>query len=228
MPFGARNPFPLRLGGGKSTQQSIYESLNAGLGTAFDTTDESTVTAETSADARAIAAVWSANRRLANQWDPRRMTDMLARWEDIFSIRPGRNDSANRRREVVTTRFLALGGDSFGTLDEICELLLGDVFIQLERTSLADANTDWPGGTPSQLDMWASSVAHLLIRVVRPQDLDGITKTEMFERLRQAMDFLRNYIASWCTIDWGWNADNDTPGFYLDEDGNLDGQTFDE
>jgi hypothetical protein len=227
MPFGARNPFPFRLGGGKSTQQAIYESLNAGLGTAFDTTDESTVTAETSADARAIAAVWSANRRLANQWDPRRMTDMLARWEKIFSIRPGRNDSANRRRGVLTARFLALGGDTVGTLDEFCELILGDdLFIEVVRTPLADAGTNWPGGTPSNPDRWDSTVAHLLVRVER-FDAVSIPFVEMLDRLSTMMTEMRNYTASWMETDFGWDGEG-APGFYLDEDRNLDGEYFDE
>ena len=59
MAYGARYSYPRRYGGGKSTQQAIYESLNISLGTAFDTSDGSTVTAETSADARAFAAVGS-------------------------------------------------------------------------------------------------------------------------------------------------------------------------
>lgn len=227
MALGARNSFPFRLGGGKSTAQAVYESLNIGLGTAFDTSDASTVTAETSADARTIASLWSANARLANQWDPRRMTDMLARWEAIMGVRPRSTDSANRRRARLTAKFLALGGDTFGTLDEICESILGDVFIQLERTALADSHSNWPGGSPPQPDMWSSSVAHLLVRVVRPQDLGGLTLGEMFERLNELMATLHDYCASWMTIDWGWNADNDTPGFYLDEEMNLDGQTFD-
>lgn len=226
MGYGARHTYPRRYGGGKSTSQVIYESLNFALGTAFDTTDASTVTAETSADARTIAGLWSANARLANQWDPRRMTDMVPRWEKIMAIRPRTGDSMNRRRARLVARFLALGGDTFGTLDEICEAILGDVFIQLERTPLANANIAWPGGTPAEPTKWASSVAHLLVRVVRPQDLGSITRVEMFARLNELMVFLRDYLASWCTADFGWNANNDTRGFYLDEDNNLDGQTF--
>lgn len=225
MALGGWNPLPFRLGGGKSTQRAIYESLNAGLGTAFDTTDESTVAAETTADAFAIAALWRANKRLSNEWDPRRMTDMLGRAEDIFDVRPGANDSNNRRRAVLQAKFLRLGGDAFGTLDELCELLLGDVFIQLERTALADSHSNWPGGTPSVLDRWDSTVAHLLVRVERYDNVD-ITLTEFLDRLRKMMTEMRDYTSAWTETDWAWDGTGGA-GFYLDEDWNLDGEAFD-
>lgn len=226
MPFGGRNPFPFRLGGGKSTQQAIYESLNMGLGTAFDTSDGSTVTAETSADARAIAAIWSANRRLQNQFDPRRMTDMVPRWEGIFAVRPSTEDSANMRRGRLVLKFQALGGPLFATLDEICTSLLGSLFVSLERTSLADAHTNWPGGSPSNLTRWDSTVAHLLVRVVRYDAIVGMTRQEMFDRLREMMAFMRDFTAAFMETDWAWDGTGGA-GFYLDEDWNLDGEAFD-
>jgi len=226
MGFGGLNPFPFRFGGGPSNQLVIYRSLNEGLGTAFDTTDESTVTAETSADARAIAAVWSANARLANQMDPAKMTDFLGRWEDIFDLRPHRNDSDNARRAVVALKFLALSASLYGTIEEVAAAIMGSAYIDVLYADLVTGHSSWPGGTPSEPTMWTSSIAHVLVRVVRYDAIVGMTQHEFFDRLRQLKFFLRDYMAAWTTLDWAWDGSGG-PGFYLDEDGNLDGEYFD-
>jgi hypothetical protein len=225
MAYGARYSYPRRYGGGKSTAQAIYESLNIGLGTAFDTSDGSTVTAETSADARAIAAVWSANARMANNRDPRRMTDMLSRWEAIFSIHPLVTDSYNDRRARLVLRFRALGGPLYATIEEICDFLLGSLLIGVEYIDLTNYNANWPGGTPSKPTMWNSTIAHILVRVVRPGNEVGMTRHEYFERLREMKDYMRGYLAAFTTLDWGCFNVGGTRGFKLDEP-NLDIETF--
>ena len=226
MGIGGRNPLPFRVGGGKSTQQAIYESLNMALGTAYDTSDESTVTAETSADARMMASVWSANARLANQMDPAKMTDMLPRWERILGLRPRSTSSKNRRRGLVAIKFRALGGPLYATEEEICGALLGSLYVQLEKTSLSDAHMNWPGGSPSVLTRWDSTIAHQLVRVIRYDEIVDVTRHEMFERLAEMMNFMRDYTAAWMETDWAWDAENGNPEFRLDEDWNLDGEAF--
>ena len=221
--LGGYCPLPLRLGGGESTVRVIYESLNNGLGSAYDTTDASTVTAETSADARTIEALWSANARLTNQWDPRRMTDFIGRWEKIFALVPAVDDSDNTRRTRLAAKFQALGGPLYATTELICSTILGDAYIGVEYTSLADSHSNWPGGTPPQPDMWSSTVAHILVRVEQPANA---TVVEFLGLLNETMAFLGDFLPAWVTFDWGLYADNDTNGFYLDEN-NLDYQTFD-
>jgi hypothetical protein len=226
MGFGGRNPFPFRFGGGKSNQQIIYESLNAGLGSGLDTSDASTVTAETSADARAIAAVWSANARLQNQWDPRRMTDFLGRWETIFAIRPHRSDSDNARRYRLVPKFLALGAELYATTDEICTAFLGAEYLGLEYTSLADSHSNWIGGTPSNLTRWDSTCAHILVRVTRYNLITTMTQHEYFTKLSELWNFLRDLNSAWSETDWAWDGVTG-PGFFFDEDWNFDGEAFD-
>lgn len=225
MAYGARYSYPRRYGGGKSTAQAIYETLNIALGTAFDTSDGSTVTAETSADARSIAMVWSANARMANNRDPQRMTDMLARWEAIFAIRPHVDDSDNVRRARLVLKFKALGGPLYATLEEICAFLLGSLLIGVEYIDLSNDNSNWPGGTPSKPTMWNSNIAHILVRVVRPGQEVGMTRQEYFEKLRVLKDFMRDYLAAWSALDWGCFNVGGTRGFKLDEP-NLDIETF--
>lgn len=221
--IGGRCPLPLRLGGGESRVQTIYEALNDGLGTTYDTSDDSPVTAETSADARSIAALWSANARLANQWDPRRVTDFLPRWEKIFGIAPRSTDSDNTRRGRLVAKFAALGGALYATTPLICEALLGDAFLDVEYTDLANAVHRWPGGTPPEDDQWTSTIAHILVRVEQPANM---TTYEFLARLGELSNFLRDFLPASTTFDWGVFADNGQRGFYLDEY-NLDFETFD-
>jgi hypothetical protein len=226
MGFGGFNSFPFRFGGGQSDHRTIYESLNTGLGTGLDTSDASTVTAETSADAQAIAALWSANARLQNQWDPRRMTDMVPHWEFIFGIRPHRSDSMNVRRARLIPKFLALGAELYATTSEICTAILGAEFLSVEYTALADARPHWPDGTPAYATQWTSHCAHILIRVKRYDQLTTLTLHEYFTKLSELWNFLRDLNSSWSTTDWAWEGVGG-PGFYLDEDKNLDGEYFD-
>jgi len=215
---------PLRVGGGESRVRDIYVSLNDGLGTAYDTSDDSPVTAETKADATTIEAVWSANERLKNQWDPNRLTDFLVRWEKIYGLAPKATDSAVARRARVALKFRALGGELYATLDDICVALLGTAFVGIEYTPLAQAHANWPGGSPAQPDMWSSSIAHILVRVTPPATL---TFHEFIAALGELTAFLGDFLPCWVTFDWGLFAPGGVNGFYFDTDQNLDGQTFD-
>ncbi len=221
--FGGYAPLPLRLGGGESTVRVIYESLNDGLGTGYDTSDNSTVTADTFADAVQIAALWSANARMTNQWDPNRMTDFIPRWEKIFAVVPSSGDSDNARRARLAAKFQALGGPLYATTELICSSLLGDAYVGVEYTPLASSHSNWPGGTPPQPGMWSSSVAHILVRVQQPANA---TVVEFLKSLGELMAFLGDFLPAWVTFDWGLFADNGMNGFYLDEN-NLDYETFD-
>jgi uncharacterized protein YmfQ (DUF2313 family) len=226
MAFGGFYSFPFTFGGGQSNHRTIYNSLNQGLGTGFDTTDASTVTAETSADALTLAALWSANARLTNQWDPARMTDFLGRWETIFAIRPHRSDSDNARRARLVPKFLALGAELYATTSEIATAFLGIDFLTVQYTLLADALPHWPGGTPAYPDEWTSHVAHILIRVTRYDAITTKTFHEYMTELSGLWNFLRDFNSAWSTTDWAWDGTGG-PGFYLDEDANLDGEYFD-
>lgn len=218
--FGGFSPFPLRFGGGKTRVQAIYEALNESLGTAYDTSDTSNVTAETMAEARALAAVWSANRRLSLQWDPARMTDFVSRWEKIFDLHPATTDSMNDRRDALRAKFLALAGPS--TVSDACAALLGDSFVGIETTPLASALIRWPAnGYASE---WRSSVAHILVRV---QIASNQTLAEFIKLMGKLTLMLDDLLPAATTFDWATFADNGGDGFYLDEDHNLNFESFD-
>lgn len=225
--FGGFTPWPLRFGGGEPNLRALYESLNLSLGPAYDTSDLSNVTAETMAEARALDAVWSANRRMSLQWDPERMTDFMERWETIFGLRPGVSDSIAERRTILQAKFLALIGPS--SLEDSVTLLLGASFVEVVRTSLADAYQRWPeNGYP---DDWISNTAHILIRV---QYANNQTEAEFLKLMAKLGLMLDDLLPAWTSWDWGAFNEAGAEGFFLDDPlgagpppYNLNYETFD-
>jgi hypothetical protein len=216
--FGGFSPFPLRFGGGKRRLEVLYDSLNQSLGSGYDTSDSSNVTAETMAEARALDAVYSGNVRMALQTDPRRMTDFLPRWEAIFDVHPHRTDSDNARRAVQQAKFLALAGPQL--LEDAVVALTGASFIGIEFTALTDAVPRWPvNGFPNN---WTSNVAHIVIRVrFAPNQTNGD-----FWRMRMNLvKFINDFLPAWTTFDIGIRDSHGTDCFYLDEP-DLDLETF--
>lgn len=242
---GGYSPYPRRFGGSgndgnKPLLQIIHESLNAQRGTAFDANnDETIVWLENMAIARAITFDgWGTNERLANQWDPDRMTDMLRRWEKILKIPVPADATESARRAEVKKRF-----ESIGRLANHARLLdrltteLGAVFVAVEYISIANAvilvpDSTYPfgavGGVP-----WYSTVAHILVRLTKPA---GYTEGDFYEAAARVSTILDPIVPAWVSFDWYRAPEIGTPinvtggpsaaGFYLDER-NLDNSVFD-
>ena len=224
MRLGGSSPFPVRLGGGASTTETVYRSLNDQLGTAYDTSQSSTVTAETMSEARAIAALWSANRRMSYQWDPSKMTDTLSRWERIFNIRPHRGASDQERRDRLVPRFLALTSPLYATLWDTCQSLLGAGLIGVEFISDADAHSQWAGSTPSMPSEWNSSLGHVVIRVHRWEDI-GWTQYQLYSAIADCKAALNDSMPADITFDFAGFTAGGANGFYIDQR-NLNWLTF--
>lgn len=220
--FGGMSPLPLRLGGGSHRRlEAIYNSINQALGTAYDISDDSNVTAETMAEARLIEWLWSSNQRLANQMDPPRMTDFLPRWEGILGVPPRRGDTDQTRRSHVAAKLAASGNPNEQGVNEVVSALLGALLLAVEYTPLASANTHWAGtGEPT---LWSSSVAHILVRVTKPTNM---ADQDFFVTMASVITALDDFAPAWSTFDWGVFAVNGLRGFYFDEH-NLDVETFD-
>ncbi len=167
---------------------------------------------------------WEQNARFANQFDPRRVTDMLARWERIFGLTPLDTDSAPARRAAVAAKWDRIG--VVPTRQELIDRLraaLGDVFVGYETIDFEDALQWWPGGTPSTGAPWYSTTAHLLVRVQRPA---GMALGAFWELLGRMNPILDDLAPAWVT--WDWYLDPSTGvGFLLDDEHNLDHEIFD-
>lgn len=239
--FGGYSPYPRRFGGGgKPRLQRIHESLNAQRGTAYDAQNSQTfVWVENMAIARAISAAWSTNQRLANQADPLRMTDHLARWEKILQIPvPPDATDADRRAEVFE-RLSRIGKASLhARIYFEASRVLGDFFAAVEYIDPSIAvvhvpDASYPWGTVVPGVPWYSTVAHVLIKVNQPA---GYTLADFWAavgRLAPVMDHLLPIEVTWdfyvCPsvgVHVNVPGGPSCAGFYLDEP-DLDLEVFD-
>lgn len=231
MPTGGLHPQPHVDGGGVPRLERILKALNQARGTAYNTDSDSNVYVENMALARAINETWDVNQRLANIWDPNRLTDMLERWEKILAI-PRLPDDADATRRAKVAAHLARFGKAANRarLLELLEAELGAVFVALYYIDTDDAVVQWPAN--GWTDQFFSSVAHILVKVEKPS---GYTEGDFYAAVAKINPLLDGVLPSWVTWDWYRNGSSHTgtwstdtgAGFWLDDDYNLDNQIFD-
>lgn len=241
--FGGYSPYPRKLGGnkhdGKPLLQVVHESLNAARGAAFDTDSETSIAAvETMAWARAIVFDgWELNARLGHQWDARRTTDMLPRWERIFKIRPRPGASPRERRNELVLRWERFGGISnHARLTTALSEALGDYFVAVEYISLANAvvhvpDGTYPWGTVVDGVPWYSTVARILVRLQKPAGATEAQFREAAGKVPTVLDPIVNAFVTFKGYRGGASAYSvsggpSAGGFFLDESNNLDFQVF--
>lgn len=242
MSYGGMHPYPRRYGGGKTVLEVVQSSLARQRGTALDATNPATIAwLECMAIARAIVFDgWGTNERLSYQRDPRRMTDMLHRWEQILRLRPAPDATMKSRRAEVLTRFQRfVGVANHAKLVTELEAALGNFFVSVEYISLANAVVTVPDGTyPWGVVVagapWSSTVAHVLVRLQKPA---GYTEADFYAAAGKVLPIFDAIMPADKTVDW-YRAPTGGPpinvpggpsagGFYLDQDANLDNQVFD-
>lgn len=241
MGYGGYHPYPRRFGGGKPALQTIHESLNAQRGTAYDAMNPATtVWLINHAIARALTFDgWGTNQRLANQWDPDRMTDMLPRWEQIMRIPVPTGATDSERRAQVKLRWSRFGQSArHARLQTELANALGPAFVAVEYISPANASihvpdASYPWGTVADGAPWSSTVARILVRLTKPS---GWSEGDFFAAAAKVGAVLDPVLPSGATYDWYRAPATGAPivvgggpsaaGFYLDEP-NLDLLVFD-
>jgi len=242
MAYGGYAPFPKRFGGGRPRLRLVHETLNAARGTAVDASDPDNVAwVENMAYARAITFDgYGLNERLGNQWNPDRMTDMLPRWEAIFGIRPAPDATAKSRRDVLRKRFRRFL-DATALHTRIVQTLkaeLGDVFVQIEYISYANAvinvpDSSYPWGTVNAAAPWSSTTAVMLVLCQKPA---GYSEGDYYAALARATPALDAIMPAWMKF-YLYRGPQTYPavnvsggpsrgGFYFDDPGNMDNCVF--
>lgn len=99
MRFGRFASFPIRLGGGRSEAERIYEGMRTGRGERFSKDDDADENITLRCQARQIAIASSYQRRGAYQAQPTLATDCLPDWERRLGVvrNPRDNEYARRR-----------------------------------------------------------------------------------------------------------------------------------
>lgn len=227
---GGLSPGFERGGGGRPPLQSIVDSISAQLGTAYNTDDHTGIVyIRVQALARCIWAAWEQNQRLANQWDPLRMTDFLSRWEKIFAVPPSPGDTLTARRARVGVAMARVGEANGRAVYDVCKAFLGTCFVSIVTTPSTTANvwtpTGWPMGThPSGATdpTWYSSVAHIDVMATQPATMPDDEYYRTVASVKPALDII---LPSWVTFDVLRDGAGGL-GFFLDDPHNLDNERF--
>jgi len=228
---GNLNPSPEKFGASRGhIEEALLDGLLEAQGTGLAVDVDSFAWVECNAEARTLAYLWHLQTRMANQWDPDRMTDFLPRWERILGLRVLPGTAAVTRRAAVKAK-LELYGQP-GTQQVVTDLLtvlLGDLFAGLVHTPSTSAVGQVPGGAtvpggPVLADGdWYSTIAHLAIETVQPTGIDDAT---FYAAVAGIAGFLDDLLPTWVTFDWFLDGGAGA-GFYLDTEKNLDNQRFD-
>lgn len=243
MSFGGYHPFPKRRGGGKPRLKVFHEALNAARGSAIDASDPTSVAwVENMAYARALVFDGvGTNEKLGNQRDPDRMTDMLPRWEAIFGLRPAPTATQRERRDAVKARFQRFINASaiHSRILAILKRELGAFFSAIEYIDITNAvvrvpDATYPWGTVSSGAPWMSTVAHILVLMVKPA---GATEGDFYNAAAKVAPALDGVVPAWVKFSWyraplagpsiNVSGGPSQAGFYLDAEANLDNNVFD-
>jgi len=243
MGYGGYHPYPRRFGGGRPRLRIVHDALNAARGTAINASDTTTVAwVENMAYARAITFDgYGQNERMALQWDPERMTAFLPRWERIFRITPPPT-ATDRERRVAVLRAFRRVLDASGLHERLVSALaaeIPDYFSAVEYIDITNAvvnvpDNTYPWGTPNAAVPWSSTVAHVLILLIKPANAN---ERDFYAAASKVAPIADRILPTWCSFDWyrapaGGPAVNvsggpSQGGFYLDDDHNLDNNVFD-
>jgi uncharacterized protein YmfQ (DUF2313 family) len=242
MGYGGYHPFPKKFGGGRPRLRLVHDALNAARGTALDASNSDTVVwVENMAYARAITFDgYGVNDRLGNQRDPDRMTSMLPRWEKILGISPSPTATEKERRDVVKKRrqrFLDATA-LHSRIQNVMRAELGDVFVQLEYISYANAvinvpDSTYPWGTVNVAAPWSTTTSVMLVLCQKPA---GYTEGDYYEAIAKVHPALEQIMPAW--MKWyAYRGPQTYPavsvsggpsrgGFYLDDPNQLDNCVF--
>jgi hypothetical protein len=197
-----------------SAVRAILESLNRARGTAYDTDRGSAVWAENYAFAKAIADVWLANERLAKQFDPSTIGVYLSRWEKMLGITPKASATLAQRKSLLARRMAYWSKEPVtANVDELLSDILGDVYVEINHTSVTD-DTGYvpdgpitlPGGATLADGDWKSNISYVAVRVWQP--LQGVNQqAELSDALfyNVANSFkpeLDRYLPAYTTFEW--------------------------
>jgi uncharacterized protein YmfQ (DUF2313 family) len=237
--YGGLTPAPRRMGGGKPRVKVIVDALNASRGTAYDTSQTSTVYADNLALARALAGAWSTNVRMGNQWTPSKMTTSLGRWETILGIAPAYGSADATRRAAIADRFSQVGvASTRQALYDRLAAKFSQVLVALEYLTTATANITVPSASPAypfgtvNSVGWTSEIASVYVRLQQPA---SYTDNAFYSAAALVVAELDALLPAWVMPVWyrpgaTFTAITNGPsaaGFYLDDAHNLDNEIFD-
>jgi hypothetical protein len=199
--LGGNNPFPLQLGGGDSVLDAEHQALLDLLAPGWEGVDEThPLWAETRAEALAVTMVWATNRRVANQMQPLKMTELLPDFEEVTHQIPSAEDSLVTRRRRIAGKLRGIVRNAFDDLKDVASRVMGPNFVALTAADPADEIVYWPGINPGAPGYeWSSNRAIVAVHC----NMNGLGDDD-FDRKRAVLaDALDHARPAWLTYQIG-------------------------
>jgi hypothetical protein len=189
-------PFPFRFGARDKTKDQEHRAILEYLSRWFDVDSTTALYAETRADAASIRTIWTTNRRIANQAQPKRMMEWLPEWESITKLRPSVDDTDVERRARMASKLKGQGGNSITNMAAAAEEELGVYYDGFALVDPDDWVTYWPGLNPGPPGYeFSSNRATMGFKMTR-DDLDDASFVRRRSNLLLTIDQMR---PSWMT-----------------------------
>jgi hypothetical protein len=201
MGFGGYATFPLTFGDTSGDAfETEHKALLETMSPALDPTEDTAHEIETYAEALALAMVWDANERLANQAIPERMLEALTDWEQILKLAPSVDDSDQERRARVAAKLRGLINNALPDIEATAKKVLGVNFAAVVLVDPANHVTYWDGGVPGPPGLeWYSSRAIVGVRMTQT----GLTSAQFAAKRAALTQALESTIPAWMVAACG-------------------------
>jgi hypothetical protein len=211
--FGRFSPWPFQFGGAIRPIEAEYNALRDALAPNRQgyNVDDDLIDVGIYGEAMALAQIWAANRRSANQAIPSRLLEELPREEEILGLRPDPAQTTLDRRASVAGKRRGLAGNAMPDIEATCRAVLGANFVTVETVDTADQITYWPGVNPGPPGReWSSNRCTIGIRM----NTVGITDAQRDAKIASLAEKLDATLPAWmtfcigiCDADDGWICD---------------------
>lgn len=195
--FGGYSPFGMQLGGGgHESVENSYASIRANLGDAFDTTTGAVNVYDDIAAARLMAYADACVDRYLAEQDPRNLTSMLPRWEQILGIVAPESNSEGERRQRVSSRMLSYqSGDQSG-IGYLVETVFAPWKTNVTFTELSGVTQLWPGDGINPTE-WYSDMMQVTISYTKPDFAPDSAATKKVDMAYATLD---DHLPAYCTF----------------------------
>lgn len=175
-------------------QETEHRALLDAMADVLDPTQDTAHEIETWAQSLALAVIWEASERLANQMVPAKMLEALPWWEEVLKLTPTPEDTDNDRRARVAAKLRGLGNNALPDIEETARKVLGLSFVEVIVVDPANVISYWPGGIPGPPGLeWYSNRCVVGVRMAKA----GMTDAQFFAKRAALIQALDALIPAW-------------------------------
>jgi hypothetical protein len=193
------NSNPLEIGDPKCWEADIEAALLEAYAPVFDVSGETIVAIEAGADAAAVATIWAASERLANQGQALKMIEALPIWEEACGLRPAPDESERERREALAAKRRGYAGNAAPDIRDICDAAMGGAFVAIHHVPDDQAVSYWPGINPGPPGFEWMSTSGLVFAEVTTT---GLGQAEFARRTARMSSTVDDVLSGECRFDW--------------------------